>query len=144
MGEGCQRESGREMRYLFDSSSIINLCARRRVDELLEGGTLSLAFYEVGNAIWRQVYLKKSLTREEGGKALATLVEVVRRMGEVSVEEGPAVLDIAVEEGVTYYDASYICAAVKNGLTLVTDDDRLCSVARKYVETVTSIEVEWK
>jgi predicted nucleic acid-binding protein len=130
------------MKRLFDSSSIVHLCAKKRVDVLLEGVALSLAFYEVGNAVWKQVYLKKSLTREEGGKALATLVEVLKKMGEVSVEDGPAVLDIAVEEGLTYYDASYVHAAVKNGLTLVTDDERLRSVAKKYVETATGRDME--
>ncbi|MCJ7610604.1 toxin VapC, partial [Candidatus Bathyarchaeota archaeon] len=62
------------MKYLYDSSAIINLVAGKRAEKLLEDGTLSLTFYEVGNAIWKQVYLKRSLTREEGEKALRTLV----------------------------------------------------------------------
>jgi predicted nucleic acid-binding protein len=130
------------MKHLFDSSSIINLSAKKGVDELLEGGAVSLAFYEVGNAVWRQVYLRRSLTREEGGKVLGALVKVLGRMGEVPVEDGPAVLKIAVEDCLTYYDAAYVHAALKNGLTLVTDDGRLCSVAKKYVETATSTDVE--
>jgi predicted nucleic acid-binding protein len=130
------------MKHLYDSSAIINLIARKRADKLLEDGTLGLTFYEVGNAIWKQVYLKRSLTREEGEKALRTLVEVLAMMTEVPVDDGQAVLGIAVEEGLTYYDASYVHAAVKNGLTLVTDDGRLCSAARKYVETATSTDIE--
>ncbi len=130
------------MKHLFDSSSIINLCAKKRMDKLLEGEALSLAFYEVGNAVWKQIYLKKSLTREEGGKALATLVEVLKRMREFSVEDSRAVLNIAVDEGLTYYDASYIHAAIKNSLTLITDDERLCSIATKYVQTGTSTDIE--
>jgi predicted nucleic acid-binding protein len=130
------------MKHLYDSSAIINLSAKKRADKLLEDGTLGLTFYEVGNAIWKQVYLKRSLTREEGEKALRTLVEVLAIMTEVPVDDGQAVLGIAVEEGLTYYDASYVHAAVKNGLTLVTDDERLCSAARKYVETATSTDIE--
>jgi predicted nucleic acid-binding protein len=129
------------MKHLFDASSIINLCAKKRVDTLLEGGALGLAFYEAGNAIWRQVYLRKSLTPAEGRKALITLEAVLKVMGVVSVEHGPAVLDIAIEGGLTYYDASYIHAAVKNGLTLVTDDERLFSVAKRYVSTATSQDI---
>ena len=49
---------------LFDSSAIINLCGERKIDPLLEGKTLSLAFYEVGNAVWRQVHVHKSIKRE--------------------------------------------------------------------------------
>lgn len=130
------------MKYLYDSSAIINLVAGKRAEKLLEDGTLGLTFYEVGNAIWKQVYLKRSLTREEGEKALRTLVEVLAMMKEVPVDDGQAVLGIAVEEGLTYYDASYVHAAVKNGLTLVTDDGRLCSAARKYVETAKSTDIE--
>ncbi len=36
---------------LFDASAIINLCAEKKLDKLLEGWTLNLAFYELGNAV---------------------------------------------------------------------------------------------
>jgi len=130
------------MKQLFDSSSIINLCAKKRLDKLIQGSTLSLALYEVGNAVWKQVHLKRSLTREEGEKALSTLVEVLKRMNVILIEDCSAVLSIAVEEGLTYYDASYIHAADRNGLTLITDDERLSSIAKKYVQTATSSDIE--
>jgi predicted nucleic acid-binding protein len=129
------------MNQLYDSSSIINLCAKRRLDKLLQGSTLSLAFYEVGNAVWKQVHLQRSLTREEGEKALSTLFDVLKRMNVVSIEDSSAVLSIGVEEGLTYYDASYIHAAHANGLTLITDDERLRSIAKKYVQTATSSDI---
>jgi len=130
------------MKQLFDSSSIINLCAKKRLDKLIQGSTLSLALYEVGNAVWKQVHLKRSLTREEGEKALSTLVEVLKRMNVILIEDCSAVLSIAVEEGLTYYDASYIHAADRNGLTFITDDERLSSIAKKYVQTATSSDIE--
>lgn len=129
------------MTFLFDSSSIINLCAKKKVDVLLEGGTLSLAIFEVGNAIWKQVYLRKSLTLEEGEKVLETLNEVIRKMKKVSVDEASAILRISVQEKLTYYDASYIHVASKNGMTLVTDDEGLRSLAKKYVDTLASTEM---
>ncbi len=46
-----------------------------------------------------------------------------------------------MKEGLTYYDASYIQAAVDNGLTLVTDDEQLYKTDRKYVKTITSNEL---
>jgi predicted nucleic acid-binding protein len=130
------------MRNIFDSSAIINLCSEKKIDELLGGVTLSLAPYEVGNAIWRQVYLKKTLTREEGEKALATLTEVIKNMRTESIEDPLPVLSISVEAGATYYDASYISAAAKDSSILVTDDKRLSSAAKKYVKTVISIKME--
>jgi len=129
------------MKLIFDSSSIINLCIERKTGDLLEGWTLNLAFYEMGDAVWKQVHIHKALTPEEGAKALDALVEVLRNMGEVRVEDASAVLNIAVKEGLTYYDASYIHAAIKHGATLVTDDKKLRSVAEKYVETITSEEL---
>jgi len=129
------------MKLLFDSSSIINLCIERKIERLLEGWTLNLAFYGLGNAVWKQVNLQKTLTPEEGGEALNALIEVLKNMREIRVEDAFSILNMAVEEGLTYYDASYIHAAIKNGATLVTDDKKLHSIAKKYVKTITSEEL---
>ena len=129
------------MKHLFDSSSIINLCSERKIERLLEGCTLNLAFYELGNAVWKQVHLHKALTQKEGSEALAALTEVYGQMRELHVEDTSTILNIAVEEGLTYYDASYIHAAIKNDAVLVTDDRKLHTAARKYVETTTSEEL---
>ena len=129
------------MKLLFDPSSIINLCTERKIERLLGGSTLNLAFYELGNAIWKQVHLHKALTPEEGSEALAALTEVYGQMSELPVEDASSILNIAVEEGLTYYDASYIHAAKKNEAVLVTDDRKLHTAASKYVETTTSEEL---
>ena len=129
------------MKTLFDSSSIINLCSERKIERLLEGYTLNLAFYELGNAVWKQVHLHKALTQEEGGEALAALTQVYRQMRELHVEDASSILNIAVEEGLTYYDASYIHAAIKNDAMLVTDDRKLHTAASKHVKTTTSEEL---
>ena len=113
------------MKHLFDPSSIINLCSERKIERLLEGCTLNLAFYELGNAVWKQVHLHKALTQEEGSEALAALTDVYGQMRELQVEDASSILKIAVEEGLTYYDASYIHAAIKNDSVLVTDDRKL-------------------
>ncbi len=129
------------MKLLFDPSSIINLCTERKIERLLDGCTLNLAFYELGNAIWKQVHLHKALTPEEGSEALAALTEVYGQMRELPIEDASSILNIAVEEGLTFYDASYIHAAIKNEAVLVTDDRKLHTTASKYVETTTSEEL---
>ena len=43
-----------------------------------------------------------------------------------------------MKEGLTYYDAAYLQAAMEKGMTLVTDDERLKKVGGKYVRAVTS------
>ncbi len=51
------------------------------------------------------------------------------------------VFDLAVKEGLTVYDASYVLTAMKNKLTLVTDDQKLASKASKYVKCITTKEL---
>ena len=51
------------------------------------------------------------------------------------------ILDLSLREGLTIYDASYIYVAMKEKLTLVTDDAKLRQVASKYVKTLSSVDV---
>lgn len=129
------------MTFLFDSSAIIDLCSKRSADKLLEGWTLDLAFYEVGNAVWKQVYLFKTLTPDEGMTSLDAVTEVVKMIRKVPVDDFLETLRIAVEEGLTYYDATYLQAAIKNKKTLVTNDEKLRVAAKKYVKTMTGDEL---
>jgi len=126
---------------LFDASAIINLCAEKKLNKLLEGWTLNLAFYEMGNAVWKQVHIYKTVRSDEANTVLDCLIEVFTRLKKPKTENALEILKIAIKEGLTYYDASYIQAAVNNGLTLVTDDEQLCKTGRKYVKTITSNEL---
>ena len=126
------------MSYIFDSSAIINLCGDRKTEKLLDGWTLNLAIYELGNAVWKQVKIHEKITVEEANLVLDSLTEVFRRLRKPETENPLETLKIAVKEGLTYYDASYISAAVENNLTLVTDDEKLYKIGKKYVRTVKS------
>jgi len=126
------------MSFIFDSSAIINMCGDRKTEKLLDGWTLNLAIYELGNAVWRQVKIHEKITVEEANLVLDSLTEVFRRLRKPETENPLETLKIAVKEGLTYYDASYISAAVENNLTLVTDDEKLYKIGKKYVRTVKS------
>jgi len=126
------------MSFIFDSSAIINMCGDRKTEKLLDGWTLNLAIYELGNAVWRQVKIHEKITVEEANLVLDSLTEVFRRLRKPETEKPLETLKIAVKEGLTYYDASYISAAVENNLTLVTDDEKLYKIGKKYVRTVKS------
>jgi len=121
---------------LYDSSAIINLCAQRKTDELLEGYTLDLAPYEIGNAVWKQVHIHKTITEEEANTTLDALTEIIKNMKSIEAEEPLEILRIAIEGDLTYYDASYLHTAIKNDLALITDDQKLHTVAKKYIETI--------
>jgi predicted nucleic acid-binding protein len=125
---------------LFDSSAIITLCGEKRINKLLEGWTLNLAFYELGNAVWKQVYIYKAIDTNEANIILDSLTEVFMKLKKPEKENSLEILKIAAKEGLTYYDAAYIQAAIENKLTLVTDDEKLYRASKKYVKTVTSDE----
>jgi predicted nucleic acid-binding protein len=125
------------MILLFDASAIINISSRGEVEKF-QGYTSNLAIYEIGNAIWKQVYQRKKLSMEEGIKALDVLHEVLENLEKLEVSEPEEVLKMAVNEGLTFYDASYLHLAVKNDLTLVTDDEMLYRIAEKYVRVLKS------
>jgi len=126
---------------LFDSSAIINLCGEGKLDKLLDGWTLKLAFYELGNAVWKQVHLYKNIKPEEATVLLGSLIEVFDALKKSKDGNALEILSKALKEGINYYDASYIQAAIDNGLTLVTDDLQLYNVSKKYVKTMKSDEV---
>ncbi|RLI03466.1 DNA-binding protein [Candidatus Bathyarchaeota archaeon] len=123
---------------LFDSSAIINLCAERRLDPLLKGFTLSLAFYELGNAVWKQVSIHKVITINEANIILEALSNIYGKMRKMEIEDPQEILKIAVKENITFHDATYLYMAMKNGLTLVTDDEKLYITAKKYVKAIKS------
>ncbi len=126
---------------LFDSSAIINLCGEKKLDKLLLGWTLNLAFYELGNAVWKQTYIHKKLSPDEAKILLDPLLEIYNKLKKPEKENGLEALKIAAEEGITFYDAAYIHAAIQNNLTLITDDEKLYEKGKKYVKTLKTNEL---
>lgn len=122
---------------LFDASAIINICSRGELEKL-EGYTSSLAIFEIGNAIWKQVYQRKRLNEDEGMKVLNVMKEVLESLEKLEMDEPQDVLKIAVENGITFYDSAYLYLAIKNDLSLVTDDEKLYRIAGKYVRVLRS------
>ncbi len=122
---------------LFDASAIINICSRGELEKL-EGYTSSLAIFEIGNAIWKQVYQRKRLNEDEGMKVLNVMKEVLESLEKLEIDEPQDVLKIAVENGITFYDSAYLYLAIKNDLSLVTDDEKLYRIAGKYVRVLRS------
>ena len=129
------------MSYLYDSSAIINLCGEGKTERLLDGWTINLAIYELGNAMWKQAIIHRRITLEEAYLILDSLTEVFRRMRKPEAEAPLRTLEMAVREGLTYYDASYINTAAEKDLILVTDDEKLYKVSKRYVKTLRSDEL---
>ena len=122
---------------LFDASSILLLVrelGERAPDILLNSSTLSLAYYEVGNAVWKECFLLKRLDVEKATRLLAAVFAIMREMDVTGLGDekfGVTVFDAAGRLNVTYYDASYLVAAQQHNRILVTDDEKLRTAAEK-------------
>ena len=130
---------------LFDATSILTLVRELRgkaLDTLLEGSTIYLARYEVGNAVWRECFLLKRIAPREAAKLLKSIFAILRAMDVAVLEDeetGVAILNMAGSLNITYYDASYLAEAQRFNKTLVTDDEKLAKAAEKAtVKTLTS------
>lgn len=135
---------------LFDASSILLLVKKSRSkspDILLNGSTISLVYYEVGNALWRECSLLQRITLKEAGKLLESIFALVQAM-DVAVlddEKLGGVLNMAGEQNITFYDASYLAEAQRSNRTLVTDDEKLADAAKIVgVKTLASKDIAAK
>ncbi len=130
---------------VFDANSVILLVRelRGKASEILaEQSTVSLAYYETGNALWKECFLAKRMSREEGFRLLEAIFAVLRTMDVAWLEDnetGRAILDLAGMLGITFYDAAYLSEAKRSKKVLVTDDDKLSEAARNLgVKTTNS------
>jgi predicted nucleic acid-binding protein len=131
---------------LFDASAIINLIMRgsgKVLSSTRNSSVLDLTQYEIGNAVWRLCALERKLTSEEASTLLGTATDLLEQLGRVPFQELDAnrILEIAISDKLTFYDASYVVAAELKRMTLVTDDAELREVAGKHVSVQRSIEI---
>jgi len=129
-------------KYLFDASAIIALAVKHGVGLLVDNYTVELAGYEIGNYLWKEIYLTKLLSRDD----LPTLEKIfLKILKEMNVIRGwppsAEVVNIAGELNLTYYDAAYIHQAKKLGLTLITEDTKLKEKAKKIIEVMETEDI---
>lgn len=130
------------MPQLFDASSLTNLIVEggdSALDIVKSGYVLDLTPYEVGNAIWKMSILQKKIELKNAISLIGTVGKMIKRLNLISVRDIPLteIMD-AAGTNVTFYDASYIVAARLNNLTLITDDMKLATAARKHVKVGSS------
>ncbi len=134
----------KEQLLLFDANAIYRLireCPETAIDMLMEGTTISLAYYELGNALCREAHLLKRISIEEAEKSLSLMDAMLVRMKVVEVdgEQGIEILQTAHKCNLTFYDSAYLVEAKKASKILVTDDNKLAKAAEILgVETLSS------
>jgi predicted nucleic acid-binding protein len=130
------------MRLLFDSSALLNIIRVRKQDAygLLKGNlTLSLAKYEIGNALWKEALLLGRISLEEALEALSLLDRVLEIMEMVYPKRSDLTFRLAFDLQVTYYDASYVVASIENDAKLITSDVKLARRIGEKMDTVNKV-----
>lgn len=133
-----------EPRFLLDANAIYRLI--RDFPEaapaiLGQGATSHLAYYELGNALWKESLLLKRISKEEAEKALVFLYTILERMQVITLDSkmGSTVLDTAFKFQLTFYDSAYLSEAKTTDNILVTDDKKLTKAAENLsVKTLSS------
>jgi len=134
------------MRFLLDSSVItpLMLDLGERLLNLSAGKELysiDLTFYEVGNSLWKLTLLLKSIDLKDAMEILDVLKSLVLRKIITLIRfddlDAPRIIKLAVDEGLTFYDASYIVAGEKLNAALATEDEELRRKAEKYINVIT-------
>ncbi len=114
------------MSFLFDSSSIFIAFKRDMEDLLLDNYTISLVVFELGNIIWKEAFVFRSIAKKDALEILDILSEILSTMKIIEIKSlRKEILNLAIELGLTYYDAAYAYAAKDRNLILVTEDKRL-------------------
>ena len=137
------------MKLLLDANSIILLTQAGRVpvnDDEVNIFTTWIAAYELGNAVWKDLHLFKKLTEGEARILLTAYHETLLRLkveSQTELAERLSVLENANQYNLSYYDSSYLTAAIRLEATLVTEDKSLkraskergipCSSAREFI-----------
>jgi len=127
--------------YLLDASAIYPLLLELRerfIDYAHKFSVLDLTIYEVGNTLLKE--FKRG--RISNLRAIAELfneifsyVNIIRTHIDI-----PKIVELALNENLTFYDASYIYTARQLGIKLVTDDKDLLRFPES-INTQTLIEI---
>ncbi|MEM1581418.1 MAG: type II toxin-antitoxin system VapC family toxin [Candidatus Bathyarchaeia archaeon] len=134
------------MRYLMDSSAIIltlKWLKEKSVEALNGQATLNLAYYEINNVIWKQcvggsIKLQEAISR---AKEVAQILEIMSIEELRLAEELGEAMKCAIEQKLTFYDASYLQTAKSKNYVLVTEDKELLEKSKNVgVKAVTVSE----
>ena len=123
------------MNLLMDASTIVELVRERKIKCLVDAKTTPIAKYECMNAYWKENKILKRFSVEKALELLEALVEAISVM-EIVEPDDKKVMEIALKESIPVYDALYIAAALEADAILVTEDQKLKNVAKRYVKVI--------
>ena len=123
--------------YLFDASSLVKALKEAKLLPLGGQAVQWLTIYEVLNALWKEVHLLNKLSPKEASSLVEDFTDLLQEMiilDPKGLEQD--ILRIAISKRITAYDASYIALAMKQGLTLITEDKKLFRAASDLIKVL--------
>ena len=128
------------MTRLLDSSAIFRAIKENAIDRTADSHTLELARYELGNIVWKQHNLHKTVNREESLRLIRIIADVLDTL-QIHHAKGKEdqILELAEEQVTTFYDASYLYHARELGLPLVSEDRSIIEKARRMGITASTL-----
>ncbi|MGC9178595.1 MAG: type II toxin-antitoxin system VapC family toxin [Vulcanisaeta sp.] len=112
------------MNLVFDASAIIRLVELKpdkAVNVLRNQYTVDLAYYEIGNYLWKI----SKLTTVNIELLLKVFNNVIGFMNVIPIGLNGDIINLARRMNITYYDASYVYLTMKLNAKLVTEDREL-------------------
>ncbi len=130
------------IKYLLDTSAIFNLIqAQGSAAEpiLHESASLDLAYYELGNTVWKMRY-RNLVSEKEGNQLLADTLIVFEMLQILPYDlfHMADILTLSVRHSITFYDAAFFQAAIENELIFVTDDKKLKNASSSVLTSIHS------
>ena len=119
---------------LLDASAIFSLFQKGKYDVLIVGATVPLAKYEIGNILWKSAKVRNNISKKEATELGTVIFELIDSMEQITPSPD-SVLNLSLEDGLTFYDSSYLVSAIEAGYDFVTDDLKLYKIASSKVMT---------
>lgn len=128
---------------LFDASSLVDiLLGDVDIGVMFDEVVLDLTMYEAANALWKIGFAHDQLTDAELNDAVSILSRLEQEviLENATEREFVNTMQVARKNGLTFYDASYLATAKREGLTLVTEDGALRDAALERDIGVDSVD----
>jgi predicted nucleic acid-binding protein len=119
---------------LLDASAIFNLFQSGKYSVLIAGAAIPLVRYEIGSILWKNYKIRNRISKKEAIESGAVLFELIDSMEQI-VPSPDSAFKLSLEEGLTFYDSSYLISAIESGYDFVTDDVKLYNIAVTKVPT---------
>jgi len=114
---------------LYDASAFFELLKQETISK--DSFILDLGIYEIGNVLWKQKNLLKTIDKNEANKFMEFVGVWESIIRTIPPDDFSKIYEIAERNNTTFYDSAYIHFAKKYALNLLTCDEKLYKTAKK-------------